>query len=165
MKNRSINMLIVGLLLIAALSVTLMVFIEDTHDKFEERITVNANGKTEAVLEVKDLKLTPSATSEYSINLVCAASGMFDVYLDYEEEKDGGMKNFVNVLIKFDDEIAYSGTLTELLDGNKIVEFVSELKEKEPVIVNIKYEMPYTVGNEAQGTYADFKINLKIVKK
>ena len=164
MKNKSINMLIVGLILLGLMAVMLIVFIEKAHDDFEKNITVNSDGVTESVLSVRNLKLTPTQKSEYSINLVCDASGSYHVSLVYEEKTDGGMKEFVNVLVKYDEKIAYEGTLGALLDGHETIEFESELKSDDPVVITICYEMPYTVGNEAQGTYADFDICLKIEK-
>ena len=167
MKNRSVNMLIVALLLLAALSVTLFVFLADAKEKFPKEITVDADGVSETVLTVRDLHLNPTESREYSINLFCAASGMYDVSLDYEETVDGGLKHFVNVTVKADGVTVYEGALSDLLNGTATVCFNGELREKrtqEPLVLTITYHMPRSVGNEAQGTYADFDVNLKIVK-
>ena len=164
MKNKSINMLIVALLMAGVMAVMLFVFIEDAHDKFEENITVDANGVTETLLEVRDLQLIPTQKSEYSVNLVCAASGDYYVYLDYIEEKDGGMKPFVVVNVSCDGKELYSGRLEELLDTDLVIEFEEKLEADEPRVITFVYEMPYETGNEAQGTYADFDIKLTINK-
>jgi hypothetical protein len=164
MKNKNINMLIVALIMAGLMAFMLAVFIEDTHDKFQEKITVDADGVTETTLEVRDLALIPTQKSEYSVNLVCAASGGYFVYLDFTEEKDGGMKPFVVVTVSCDGKQVYSGRLNELLDSDYIIEFEAELEAKEPRVISFKYEMPYETGNEAQGTYADFNIKLTIKK-
>ena len=163
MKKRSINMLIVGLLLLGLFAVVLIVFIEDTHDKFEENITVMRDGVTEEVISVENLRLVPTQKTEYTVNLVCAASGDFHVSLDFAEKTDGGMRDFVEVLIKYGDTVAYSGGLSALL-LDKVVEFDGTLYSDKPLPITINYSMPHEVGNEAQGTYEDFIICLKIEK-
>ncbi len=165
MKNKSINILIVAFVLLSLLAVVLIVFIKDTREGFEENITVSADGVTETTLEVRDLTLVPTDKKEYSVNLVCAATGTYDVSLSYDETLDGGMKNFVNVLVTYDNKLAYDGRLVDLIDNSHIIEFECELTAKTPVVVKISYEMPYEVGNEAQNTYADFDVKLKLVKK
>lgn len=164
MKNKNINMLIVGLLLLGLMAVMLIVFVGKAKEDFPKNITVSESGVTESILSVRDLKLNPTESKEYSINLVCAASGSYHIYLDYEEKKDGGMKPFVNVSIKFDNELVYEGGLAALLDGGVVIQFEGELNSNEPLVVSICYLMPYNVGNEAQRTYADFDIHLRIEK-
>lgn len=164
MKNKNINMLIVGLLLLGLMAVMLIVFLGKAKEDFPKNITANENGVTESILAVRDLKLNPTESKEYSVNLVCAASGSYHIYLDYEEKEDGGMKPFIDVTVKFDDEVIYEGELAALLDGDEVIQFEGELHETEPLVVSICYLMPYDIGNEAQGTYADFDIHLKIEK-
>ena len=164
MKNKNINMLIVGLLLLGLMAVMLIVFLGKAKEDFPKNITVSENGVTESVLAIRDLKLNPTESKEYSVNLLCAASGSYHIYLDYEEKADGGMKPFIDVIVKFDDEVVYEGELSALLDGDEVIQFEGELHETEPLVVSICYLMPYDIGNEAQGTYADFDIHLKIEK-
>ena len=164
MKNKSVNILIVSFLLIGVMSVMLIVFLGQAKEDFPKDITVSADGTTETVMSVRELKLSPTESKEYSVNLVCAASGSYLVSLDFEQENDGGMKAFVDVTVKHDDEVVYEGGLLELLDSDVIIDFESELHAKEPVVITVCYEMPYDVGNEAQGTYASFDIHLKIEK-
>ena len=156
--------MIVAFVLLALMSVMIITFIEDTHDNFEKNITVDADGVTEEVVAVRELMLLPTESKEYSINLVCAASGAYRIFLDYEEKADGGMKPFVDVVVKSDDKVVYSGNLAELIDGKRTVEFEGELFAKDPLVVTVCYEMPGGVGNEAQGTFADFDVRLKIKK-
>ena len=164
MKNRSINMLIVGLLLLGIMAVILSVFLWKAKEEFPEKITVDESGITETIWKVRDLKLNPSESKEYSVNLVCEASGSYYITLDYEETRDGGMKGFVNVTVNVDSEAVYKGSLSELLDNEITIDFEEELYATDPVVITIRYSMPYEIGNEAQGTYSDFDINLKIKK-
>ena len=96
-KNRSLNMLIVGMLVLCALSVTLAVFLYEAHEEFDDRIVVNEDGVTESIIPVRDLMLVPTETKEYSVDFFCAASGTYEFDVSYVETEDGGMKSFVNV--------------------------------------------------------------------
>jgi hypothetical protein len=165
MKTRSINILIVSLLLLGVMAVMLIVLVEKAHDDFEGNITVTQNGETEKTLSVSGLKLNPTESREYSVNLVCLASGKYTVKADFEEKTDGGMKHFVNVTASIDGKCVYEGTLFQLLDGKEFFEFETELYEKDPAVLTIKYEMPYHIGNEAQGTFCDFYVHLSVKKK
>ena len=165
MKNRSVNILIVALLLLAALSVTIIVFLNDAHEKFPESITVSEDGVTEKIGKVRDLKLIPTASKEYSVDFFCAASGEYEFEIEYDEIEDGGMKSFVDVTVCLDGKAVYEGPLRELLDTDKVVEFDGTLEEEDPLPVTIRYTMPHYVGNEAQGTTADFNVKFIIEKK
>lgn len=164
MKNKSMNILIVALLLLSLMSITLIVFLDDAHNRFKQDITVNAGGVTEEIMAVRDLHLNPTESREYSVNFTCAASGLYDFAIEYIEEKDGGMKNFVNVNVRFGDELLYSGRLADLFLEDVVLEFQGELHATEPVTVKFSYGMPYEVGNEAQGTSADFDIRFTVSK-
>ena len=164
-KNRSLNMLIVGMLVLCALSVTLAVFLYEAHEEFDDRIVVNEDGVTESIIPVRDLMLVPTETKEYSVDFFCAASGTYEFDVSYVETEDGGMKSFVNVTLTFDDEVIYHGPLAELLDTDKVIEFDGYLNDDDPVRVLFAYEMPYEIGNEAQGTWSDFNIVFAIKKK
>ena len=164
MKNRSINMLIVGLLVLGLLATALIAFLIKAKENFPKNIKVRENGVTESILPIRDLKLTPSESKEYSVDLVCDASGLYHIYLDFEELTDGGMKPFVHVSVSADGALIYEGELAALLDGDEVLYFQGDLFATDPLVLTICYLMPYEIGNEAQGTYADFDIHLKIKK-
>lgn len=164
MKKRSIYILIASLLMLGIMAVMLIVFLGKAKEDFPDSITVSENGVTESVMTVRDLKLNPTESKEYSINLVCEASGSYYVTLDYEEKADGGMKPFVDVTVKLDGQVIYEGQLLSLLDGDELIGFEAELHRKNPVKISVVYTMPYEVGNEAQGTYSDFDIIITIEK-
>ena len=164
MKQRGFTILTVSLILIGMLAVMLLVFVDQAHEEFKENIRVSENGVTEEVLSVRDLMLNPADQKQYEIKLTCPASGSFDITLDHEEIKNGGMKQFINVRIFCDEREVYCGTLVDLLDRGTLVTMQAELHATEPTVLRVVYEMPYETGNEAQGTYADFNIHLKIEK-
>ena len=163
MKEKSINMLLVAMIMISLFAVMMIMFLYRADLKFENTVTVRENGVTESVLKVKELTLTPGAVRDYHVNLVCDATGMYHIYVDYEEIHNGGMKDFVDVRIMFGEQVIYDGCLKSLLDG-EIVAFDGELDHAEPLVLSFYYEMPIETGNEAKGTSCDFDIVLTIRK-
>ena len=164
MKNKSINILIVSLLLLAVMAVVLITFLTKAKEDFPKNITVDGDGVTESILPVRDLQLNPTESKEYSVNLVCDASGSYLITLDYVEKVDGGMKQFVDVTVTCGDIVLYNGSLSTLLDTDTVLEMEGVLEAEDPLTLTFRYEMPESVGNEAQATHSDFDINLKIAK-
>lgn len=164
MKNRSINMLIVATIVLTAMSIMLLLFLNDAHNTFEGDITVNEYGVTETVIPIRDLTLTPGDQKDYDVNVYCKATGSYHVSIDVIEDKDGGMKKFVNVKILSDGAQIYEGALTELIDDDLIIIFDAELDDSRPTVLTFIYEMPLDTGNEAQGTFSDFDIQVNINK-
>lgn len=164
MKKKSINILITALLLLGIVAVVLFVFLAYADEVFDDNLRVSENGVTTHIMEVRNLRLNPAESREYTVNLICEASGGYRVFLDYEEIKDGGMKDFVNVTVKCNGSTVYEGPLKELLDTDKVVEFFATLEADDPVPISVKYKMPYETGNEAQETYSDFNVKLTIKK-
>ena len=152
------------MLLLTLMGVMLAAFLGKAKEDYPNEITVKENGVTESILEVRDLKLNPTESMEYDVNLLCDASGMYHISLDYNETEDGGMKPFVDVTVKVGGEQVYEGKLEELLRDGVVIECEGELQSKEPLVLSICYLMPYDVGNEAQGTYSDFDISITIKK-
>ena len=165
MKDKSFYILIVAVLLLSIMAMMLIVFLHRADENFEGSIMVNENGITETLIPVRDLTLVPGTTKEYDINLICEATGSYFIHVDLEESRDGGMKEFVDVLVEFDGVRVYEGKLTELLDEGKVIETVGELHASEPLIVTLRYSMSVEVGNEAQGTSSDFDVHVIIEKE
>ena len=157
-------MLLVGMFLFILMAIMMILFLYRADEKFENNITVTESGVTESVLKVQDLTLVPGTRRDYHVNLICDATGNYYIHLDYEEVHDGGMKHFVNVRIMLGDDEVYYGPLTELIDEDYIVTFEGILDHLDPLVLSFYYEMPIETGNEAQGTSADFDINLTIEK-
>ena len=164
MKNRSVNIMIVAFLLFGIMATIMIAFIINVHENFADRIKVNADGVTESVMKVRDLSLVPTESREYSVDMVCEASGSYHIYLDYQESEDGGMKHFVDVTVIVSDKVVYEGSLANLLDTDEVVYFEEILEADVPVPITVRYNMPREVGNEAQKTHAGFDVRIKIVK-
>ncbi len=166
MSKRNITILSVAMILLCLVAVMLIFMLNEAHEGFEDDVTVTVNEVTTSSVPVRNLYLLPGDKKEYKVNVLCDASGHYNLYLDYEEEHNGGMKYFVNVEIWCEgiDEVVYEGSLTDLLDGEEIITLDGDLNSRDPLEIKIYYEMPLTTGNEAKGTSSDFNINLSIKK-
>ena len=166
MKNRSFYILITAMVLLSIMAVLLIFFLFNADQKFEGSIMVKENGITETLIPVRDLVLSPGVEKDYDVKLICDASGSYFVRIDFQEKADGdgGMKEFVDVIVEFDGKEVYQGRLTELIDEGFVIDTEHELKAKDPVDVTFRYIMPMEIGNEAQGTYAYFDVHIVIEK-
>ena len=164
MKRKNIFILISSLLTLAAMASMLIVLMIVARRDFPKNIKVREDGVTEGIFTVRDLQLSPAQSRKYEVDLVCVASGDYNITIDYAEIFNGGMKHHVDVAGKANGETLYKGKLSKLIDGEETVSFDGVLKEKEPLTVTFVYMMPYETGNEAQGTSADFDVCFKIQK-
>lgn len=164
MKDRSFYILVTAILILCVMALMLIVFLNWADEEFEDSIMVEEKGVTETLIPVRDLTLTPGAKKEYHVNLICEATGVYFIHLDYQETHDGGLKEFVKVEIELGGELIYEGGLSELLDG-LVIETEGELVADDPIVATFRYEMPLEIGNEAQGTSSDFDIHIIINKK
>lgn len=165
MSKHAITVLIVALCILAVMGGLLAAYTQLAHEDFEENITVSKEGRTTSTVEVNNLVLYPATSRTYTVHLRCKASGTYHISLSYEEKNNGGLKPFVNVTVKAGGQTQWSGTLEDLLAGNATPTFSGELQEKDSFDVQIIYEMPGEVGNEAQDTFADFDVHFTIEKE
>lgn len=149
---------------LAMMASMLIVLVMQAHNNFPKDIKVREDGVTEDVFSVRNLRLCPTESKAYDVDLFCEASGDYNITLSYVETKPGAMKHFVDVAIKLNGEAVYTGKLASLIDKKEIVSFDETLFANDPQTVTVVYTMPYETGNEAQGTTADFDIHLKIQK-
>lgn len=165
MSKLATTILVAALCLLAAMGGLLAAHTQLAHEDFEENITVSKEGTTTSTVEIHDLALLPATSRTYTVHLRCKASGTYRVSLAYEEKANGGLKPFVNVTVKAGDEIMWNGTLQALLNGKTIPGFSAELQAEDPFDVQVIYEMPQEVGNEAKDTFADFDVHFTIEKE
>ncbi len=162
-KTKSINLLMVALLLTSILSGCFLFYITGEETKLSETITVSVDGVLNETLTVEDLEINPGEEREWNIFLKSHVGGEFETSVSFEELADNGLKQFVDVAVYYNDQTVYDGTLTDLLSGNT-VSFNNELDESNSNVLKIIFKMPIETGNEAQNTTADFYVKVEIAK-
>ena len=139
--------------------------IQNAHDDFGEDIVIESNGQTIKNFSIDDLMLNPGQSKDYMVNLVCKAEGTYSIILDFNEIKNGGLKNFVDVDVFVGESLIGTKTLDELLTDGQTLTFSVDLLGDKPVALKMVYKMSNEIKNEAQGTYADFDLKLTIEKE
>lgn len=160
MRNISRNLLIICSCLLTLVAIAVLVFIVVIQSTFTDKIVIRSNKEIHKIVEVADLKLIPTESKEYEIELNSYTSGDFKITLDYNELKDGGMKDFVDVKIIIEEKTIYEGKLTELFENN--VSYNLRVESGYSSKILIIYSMAESVGSEAENTYADFEIDFGI---
>ena len=159
--NRMFWAIMITVCTLIAFGVVLLVSTNKDFDDMKKSVTVSADGVTQETLEIKDLSLVPGDKVEYEISLTITASATYHLTLDFSEEKDGGLKQFVNTTIKLDEKEVSSDKLSAFLSGKKMDEKLAA-EEGQVLSLKIIYDMGIEVGDEAQETYSDFDVALTI---
>lgn len=162
-KTKSINLLMVALLVSSILLACMIFYITGEETKLSQTITVSVDGVVNETLIVDDLEINPGEKREWNIFLKSHVGGKFKTLVSFEEIADNGLKQFVNVEISFNEQAVYDGTLTDLLSGST-VSFNNELDNSNSNVLKIIFKMPVETGNEAQKTTADFHVKVEIEK-
>lgn len=160
------NVLIKRILLIALavtilLGIVLVALLLSTNDKLVKNIKLKEDDVVKENLEFIANGLHPGDTKEYTLNITSKIAGDYTVDFEFIEEKHGLLKNFIDVTLEYEGT-SYTYKLVELLDGQTI-QFTCHIS-KEPAVILVRFVMPIDVGNEAQGTSADFFASLTIIR-
>ena len=122
-------------------------------------ITLDSETSTERTLSYSANGLIPGDEREYSVNIKVPAGGKYTLSLDFEETRDRGLKEFINVDLDWEGA-TYSATLSALLASEPVI-FSVDIGGAKTTVLKIKYSMPSSVGNEAKNATCDFDIKLK----
>ena len=131
-------------------------------DGFKKEIKIVKDGTTIDSMEIKSLSLHPGESVDYQVVLNAPMSGSYQVTLDFNEKVDGGLKQFIVVVINDGSKNVLNKGLSDVLAGDKIT-LTCNIEEKKPYVLDISYVMPEDVNNDAMGTTATFEIEFCIV--
>lgn len=161
MKNKFLNVVLIFSLFVGLFAGGwFIVKTNSAHDEFTQNIEIETEGQTSKVLEFSKLNLKPGDKCQYTINLVCELEGDYKIILEFKD-RGGELKKFVNVSVDLQGKNLASQGLDQIFGAQKI-ETQATLTADEPEKLLIGYELPLTVGNEAQGAVADFEVIVTI---
>lgn len=162
MRKFFIGLLIFASIVMIGFAGYFLYFIIDTSDDFSEKVVIRNEGIVEEVLEVSNLSLIPGESKEYEVELVSIHEGKFFVILDYNQTENGGLEDYVDVVIMLDGGVLFKGKLSELFNDDFVVECKTIFVANQPQVLTITYTMDLSVGNEAKNTSSTFEIALRI---
>ena len=164
-KSKSIWILIISFIVVAFISIAIIFNNLDARSEFTNSVKIDGSGYAEKEIEVRNLQLHPNESKSYSIEVAPEFGGDYEISINYQEIKDGGLKEFETVSFSVDGKQVQSSSLKSLLDGKSSIVILQNFSEDKPLKLTVTYIMPYEVGNEAQGAYADFDVTLIFDKK
>ena len=144
-----------GLILIGG---GLTAFIFDSQYRYDNILVEVEDGMNETV-EFEHLSLIPGEEAVYTVSFSSRLTEKYILYLDFSEETDQGLKNYVHLKIEVGGEVLSDKLLSEYLFDDPM-ELELELMKKERTPVKFIYYLPIEVGNEAQCTEAIFKLQI-----
>ena len=131
------------------------------HDEFQNNIRINENGETRELLNFDSLSLVPGEEVGYNVNLQSSLNSDFVITLDFTNTKSGGLEKYVIVETCLNgDKRTFS--MISLFEGLNIVYNAELFADNE---LEFRFYMPDTVGNEAQGKFVDFDVNLIVTNE
>ena len=116
------------------------------------------DGECEKV-EFKEFYILPGESCSYVLRLNMKTYGNYSLNLDFERVSSQNLEKYVNVKILVGGRTLCDTPLSELLsDENQGINYL--MSSWLPENVEIIYYIPEEVGNEAQGAYTTFDLNI-----
>ena len=128
---------------------------------FKKSVRVQRNGETDASLNISSLDLYPGSTEEYELSFEFELGGDYVMNIDFVEKGDCALKNFVNVEVYFN-SFKLEDTLANFIDAKSPYSLDFYMEANVTKTLTVKFIMPATVGNEAQGAMAKFDIDFSV---
>ncbi len=123
----------------------------------EKTLTLGDNMQEE--LQVALGGFTPGTSQAYTLNLRAHTGDRYHLNLDFQKTGDDSLADFIHVEIFVGDASMGSCKLSALLNGESF-DFPIYFDSNAQIDAKIVYHMYSDVGDEAQGTRADFNIIL-----
>lgn len=149
--------LIIILSVIIVGGIVLGVFVLTSQDEFTKNITLGEDGSVSEEINVSLVGFYPGHSVEYTINFGSSAAFGYDASISFEADGDCSLAEYIVVDMTLNGQSLNDGTLKDFIDGQDTVFSLENLNDGGAALV-IKYTMPSEVGNEAQGTVANFNV-------
>ena len=131
------------------------------HDEFQNNIVIKEDGETRELLKFNSLSLVPGESVGYTVNLHSSLNSDFVITLDFTNAKSGGLEKYMMVETSINgDKRTFS--MLSLFEGVDIVYGAELFADNE---LEFRFYMPETVGNEAQGKFVKFDVQLIVTNK
>lgn len=153
-KGLLVGTIAVGILAFASAGTLVYVLLSGQH--FMKNITFEIDGDKVEEYKFESLNLVPGASETYKIHFVSKDKLFYKVVTSFEEQENDELAEYVNVDIKYRDDIK-SFKLTELYTADPIVYSFAYMNEEDHTL-EFTYSIPSTVGNEAQGKVSNFNV-------
>lgn len=120
------------------------------------------NGTTSGEYTIEELHMKPGESVEYTLKIQADVTGKYALKWHFTTTGACNMQEYVIVEIETEQESIAVQSLHTLLGGEEI-EWETSLTAGEEAQGTLRYVMPLSVGNEAQGTEANFSFSISSV--
>ena len=156
LKNKALQILAFAICVFMLIGVWLGYnWLRNPDDVLEIKLS---NGYTQSV-DFGDMSLIPGESRKYELNLTTTISGEKDIEFAFEKFGESELAKFVYWEITIDDKVVCDKRLDMLTDGRSFV-YTANTRIGQPLRVDVRYYMPLSVSNDAQGVSADIVLNI-----
>ncbi len=159
MNQLTKNILIIALIVLTLGGIALGTWSYISGEKYSDEKTIELGG-SQTVSEEMEVRIggfVPGVSADYTLHLKANQGDAFHVALSFKRGDTDALARFLTVAIYQGETLLTEGELTEYLDG-KTTEFDLSFTDTDQLDIRIIYTMHTDVGDEAQGTSADFEI-------
>lgn len=163
---RNTILYIIGLT-ICICSIVMLFLVSFKQNSFapENLIIIDGKMPTTEILEMPSINVNPGTTSKYSFYLSFLNDGQYNINFSFKEKIENILKDYINVKLKINNEILFEEKLKDICNGDTTLSFIKEVNKDRPLLVEILYEVPISVGNEIQGLKTSFELKLYVKKE
>lgn len=152
--KKKLSLILILVCVVMAFTGVVMFVVLQGQSNLKANTVIELNGETRKNLKAELTGFYPGNAQEYKITLTGEEAENYVVTLNFRRDNDGGaLENYLTVTITTKD-VKVEKQLKDLLDGEKL-ELGKNASE-----ITITYAMSEDADNEAQGTTADFYIEL-----
>ncbi len=164
MKSKIYFIMIPLLALVTMIGIALSIYnLRESKNKVTDA-DIFLNGERLTTSEVSLSGMAPGEYKEYTLHLSSDKKATYTVTLEFQAGKEVTLAEYVSAEISIGEQMIGREMLSQYLRGEKI-QFDCSLAPGNKVVVKVRFAMDINVGNEAQGTKADFVIVLSAIKK
>ena len=157
MKKVYLIFIVIVLVLIAC-GTGILIALFHANDEMIRKVELESEGNTERELAFSAENFLPGDVREYTVVVHCEKGGEFRISFTCRSVKESELQNYLTVEIGCG-EVRKQVALADLFGGVSLG-FDVAIQDGATAEFTVRYEMPVTVGNEAQGKTADFLLVL-----
>lgn len=162
MTRKLVYVLTIILTIVIVFGIVIGIFVLKRQNEFSKDIKLSG----EEVGEELDVSLEgfyPGRSLSYTVNFGAASSFSYDVVLSFVADGDCALAEFIVLNISLNGEEIAEGKLSAYIGGESCAFTLP--KSEDGAVLKLEYTMPEETGNEAQGTTADFKVQIEAKSK
>ncbi len=163
-KKTTTNIILGSLITLVVIGIALIIWMLLNPILRNNVIRVDVEDNGEKIVKFESLNIVPGSSDEYTIKLQTEVASTYQISLDFIEEEDLGLKEFVYVKIQMGNEVLCDKLLKDVFTGEPIT-FECKMELRKKYDLEVTYYMLESVGNEAKNTQTTFDVVIQATNK